>query len=143
MLPMSSFRTICDKCRVQLEDGDEYNCNYWLHKKEKYGNANLIRNYCKNCVKEFTLYDGRKDFLCEVCQKYVPIFNKFPKFLEICQYLDCYDFNYDLGSFDENTEASNVCNVMNNFGKLLTSEIEVRLQNIDFDEAMKYITENY
>ena len=119
MLPIRSFHTICDKCRLSLEDGDEYNCNYWLHKKEKYGNANLIRNYCKICVKEFPLYDGRKDFLCEVCQRYVPIFNKFPKFLEICQL-------YDFLIVDENTEASKVFNVMK-----------------DFDEIIKYLEENY
>ena len=70
-MQVSDFHEVCEKCE---NTGDDFHsCQYWLHETEYYGSAIHVRNYCKDHITGFELYDGRKEYVCDKCMKYVDL----------------------------------------------------------------------
>lgn len=105
-MQVSDFLEVCEKCEAT---GDDFqSCEYWLHETEYYGSSVHVRNYCKDHITGFELYDGRKEFVCDKCMRYVNLFRKCADIREIIwhvkircggsmkDFIECYDKDKNL-----------------------------------------------
>ena len=78
---INDFQTVCDACDGICDV--EIACDYWMHETRYYGNSILQQSYCTNCIIAFPLYDGREEYVCQKCKKYVDVFISSKDFLVI------------------------------------------------------------
>ena len=145
-LTLKDFVSVCEKCEKECQD--EHYCGYWMHEKELYGSSIRLRSYCAKCITAFELYDGRKEYVCEKCLKYVNLFLSvvgkaylLEIFLRIKNNTRCEtikDFIYEY-SEDLTPDAEKFFDFLEEFQKDGKTE---KLGDINFDNLQKWIVDH-